>query len=476
MVGVNGDRDRDTNTNTNTDTDRQAGDDFHAEVSDLRTSGSAAPAGAAVPPAHSPLGAHLTPRQRFFRLSIMLCALLVAVVILWSAGAGLRNGRPAPSTTPAATALPNTDLIYLLPNPPGVVVLLDGRPLAHLPIPGSSQPLRLAHGAHRLTWQSASARSAPSPPLPMRQTECQISVPASVHDTCPVEPLQTLPQELRVLPGSIIGLHASLATLEPGPASSLQQAIELAFVASAATAVVQPGERYYGQSAPSAAPQPIVAHQPLRATLTYEWVPAGGYSEPCILAEPAIPCRFPGQNCGMLCTVTAPPASVGAGPNEWIAAALVHATWRYTTLDGFNVTTSAEDLGIQLLVLRITWDGTDWHVRPIFGHTHSFDVTDDPVCDPARFWLSQSSVWSFMMVNPPPGAQMQFASDANPADGCVAALNQAPGDSGQLAIFLERFGVLLTINDMARDNLDNFPVADAAEQALAARLMAQLHL
>jgi hypothetical protein len=463
------DRDRDT------DTDHQSDDDFHAEVSDLRVSGSAAPAGAPAHAAPSPLEAHLTPRQRFSRFTIMLCALLVAVVIIWSAGAALRNGHPTPSTTPAATVLLNTDRIYLLPNPPGVVVLLDGHPLAHLPIPGSSQPLRLAHGPHRLTWQSASALAAPYPPLPLRQTECRISVPASVHDTCPVEPPQTLPEELRVLPGSIIGLHASLATLESGPASSLQRAIEQAFVASAATAVVQPGESYYGQSSPSAAPQPIVAHQPLRATLTYEWVPAGGYSEPCVLAEPAIPCRFPGQDCGLLCTVTAPPASVAAAPNEWIAAALVHATWRYTTLDGFNVTTSAENFGLQLLVLRIIWDGAVWHVTPIFGHTPGLDVTDDPACDPARFWLDQSSVWSFMMADPPPGSQVQFASDTTPADGCVASLNQAPGNL-QPALFFERFGVLLTLNDMARDNLDNFPVADAAEQALAARLMAQLHL
>src|SRR5215831_7392817 len=131
MCGMGVNRDRDS------DTDHQAGDDFHAEVSDLRTSGVTAPAGAPTPTAPSPLETRLTPRQRFSRLSTMLCALLVAVVIIWSAGAALRNGHPtlSISTTPAATALPNTDLIYLLPNPPGVVVLLDSHPLAHLPIP-----------------------------------------------------------------------------------------------------------------------------------------------------------------------------------------------------------------------------------------------------------------------------------------------------------------------------------------------------
>jgi hypothetical protein len=53
----------------------------------------------------------------------------------------------------------------------------------------------------------------------------------------------------------------------------------------------------------------------------------------------------------------------------------------------------------------------------------------------------------------------------------VISLSQ---DQGETALFLQRFGVLLTVNDIARNPSDNLPVADSTEQALARRLYAQL--
>jgi hypothetical protein len=243
-----------------------------------------------------------------------------------------------------------------------------------------------------------------------------------------------------------------------------------ALARSVATAEAQPGESYYGQTASSAAPQPIVAHQPLRATLTYHLLASSGYSEPCILLQPAIPCRFPGQDCSQLCTIATPPAALAVAPGEWIAAVQVHADWTYTTLDGQVVASSAESFGVQLAVLRITWDGAQWHVTPVFGHVSGLDVADDAVCDPARTWIGNST-WNFMLVGPPPGEQAYFASDTNPTDGCVVVL-----EHGGPVVFLERFGLLLTVTEAAANPQDNFPIADASERALASRLMAQLHL
>lgn len=74
------------------------------------------------------------------------------------------------------------------------------------------------------------------------------------------------------------------------------------------------------------------------------------------------------------------------------------------------------------------------------------------------------------MDNPPPGAAALFASDATPTDGCVAVLDQG----GQPAVFLERFGVLLTVNDTAVNPTDNLPAADITERQLADRLTAPL--
>jgi hypothetical protein len=445
--------------------DPGAGDDFSAEVSDLRSG--AAPvtaptaASASGPAAPSPVESRLTPRQRLTRLVVTACALLLAGAVIWSASRGPRRATGL-VPTPTATAGPDTSQVYLLPNPPGVVVSLDGHPLASLPAPGDPHPLRLSRGRHRFVWVSKL--------LPFRQMECQVSVPASGSDSCSFVPPLLLPQALQDLPGVVIAMRASLATMEPRPASMLLPAVADALARSAATAEVQPGESYYGQTSSSAAPQPIVAHQPLHATLTYQLLASSGYPEPCILLQPVIPCRFPGQDCSQLCNVASPPAALAVAPGEWIAAVQVHADWTYTTLDGQVVASSAESFGMQLAVLRISWDGIQWHVTPVFGHVPGLDVADDAVCDPARAWIGNST-WYFMLANPPPGEQSYFASDANPADGCVAVL-----EHGGPEIFLERFGLLLVVTNGAANPQDNFPVADAAERALAYRLMAQLHL
>jgi hypothetical protein len=124
---------------------------------------------------------------------------------------------------------------------------------------------------------------------------------------------------------------------------------------------------------------------------------------------------------------------------------------------------------MQLMAVRISRDASGWHVTPIIGHTPGLDVADDPVCDPARYQL-QASSWNFMLVNPPPGALTTFVSDGNLADGCAVSLSFGPPDTA--GIFLQRFGVLSTVNDLARNENDTFPVADAAEQQLALGMLA----
>jgi hypothetical protein len=264
-------------------------------------------------------------------------------------------------------------------------------------------------------------------------------------------------------------MHMSLGALPSGAnaAAQLPAAIQAALDTERSTAIVRPGERYFTVP-PGQSGTPATATQPLRATRSVQFLPDAGYPEPCILTQPAIPCRFPGQDCGQLCTVAHPPASV-AGPNgAWVVAATVRASWEYQTLDGQVVARDVvEAFGVQLAVLRITWDATSWHVTPIVGHIPGFDAADDVVCDPARFAVAQTPSWSFMMMDPPPGTTVRFVSGATPTDGCAAVLTQ-----GQPAIFLERFGVLMTVNDAAINPTDNLPVADAAEQQLARRLLA----
>ncbi|HZC79395.1 MAG TPA: hypothetical protein VE258_16695, partial [Ktedonobacterales bacterium] len=399
-------------------------------------------------------------------LGVLLCTGLLALAVILGEVPGLREQAlgilPGVGATPSATLALGDRLFYLLPNPPGVEVTLDGRTLAHLPFSGNPAPLRLSVGTHVFTW-----RSHVYPFLPL---QCRVSVPRAAADTCPAVRRGLLPRDLANLPGTVIGMHVSLSAVAPaaGGVARLTKAIQDGLDTRRSTALVQPGEHYL--SYPGGRPSVVVATQPLRATLSYQLVSPAGYPEPCNLAQPAIRCRFPGQDCGQLCTVAQPPSGVSGADGAWIVAATVSAVWEYRTLDGRVVAPQVrEEFGLQLAVMRVMYDGAGWHVTPILGHSPALDATDDAACDPARYAIVRTPSWKFMLDNPPPGAMAQFASGDTPADGCVAVLTH-----GQQAVFLQRFGVLLTVNDAARNPVDNLPMADAAEQRVAQHLLALL--
>lgn len=434
-------------------------DDFAAEVSDLRPGVETVPgrpARLASEPPHAP-------RRRIVRLAVTASVILLALLILLSGLPELRQRAlglvPGFTASPSAAVTPAGDLFSFLPNPPGVSVTLDGKVLPNPPQPGDPRPLRLSPGHHTFAWRSRV--------LPFRPLQCRISVPRAAGDTCPFVPTATLSHALAGTPGAVITVHPGLIALDPDEAARLTAAIQGALDAVRSTAIVEPGDPYLtfsqGQGETTA-----IAHQPLRATLSFQFLANANYPEPCLLTEPAVPCRFPGQDCAQLCTVPSPPPSA-AGNGAWIAAVTVHSTWDYATLDSRPVAQGAGGaFGFQVAALRITRDQAGWRVGVIVGHTPGFDLADDLACDPARLALGETSSWSFMIVNPPPDATIRFASDATPADGCAAELIH-----GQPALFLQRFGVLLTVNDAARNPTDNLPVASPADQDLAHRLLSQ---
>jgi hypothetical protein len=441
------------------------GDEFNAELSDLRPRVSAT----SQPLPFRPQRSHQQAVRWAIGLAGVLLVLLVAVNL-----PGVRDGAlaiivgptPTPLPAPVATRSPGDDLFYLLPNPPGVTVALDGKALGQLPLPGGGHPVRLAPGRHMLAWTSRL--------FPLRPLKCQVSVPPAHGDSCPFVTQEFIPNVLANDQGHIIALHESLAALAAPDASALTAAVTAAVASVSSTGFVQPGEtfQYFDNNALTG--EQVVAQQTLRATLNFQYLspdPAG-YPEPCTLAQPAIPCRFAGQDCTQVCTVDNPPAAVTLRPDqEWIGAVEVHASWTYTLLDGApDAQDVGEPFGLQLMALRITHNAGGWHVSPIIGHTPGLDVADDPVCDPARYLLSQTSSWSFMVLNPPPYASATFVSGTNLADGCAVALDY--GTPTAPAIFLQRFGVLSTANADARNPTDNLPVADTAEQQLAQHLLA----
>ncbi len=439
----------------------EPGDDFKAEVSDVGPRAGSAPGA----PARSPLEPRLTPHRRVIRLvGTGLAGLLALALVLGSIPSvrgQVRALLTSPGPIPMPTAPPAQGFFYLLPNPPGVTVSVDGRALAALPYPGNIHPLYLTRGHHTFSWRS---RLFPFPPL-----QCTLSVPFATRDTCELVSPETLNQEHAIPRAPIIATHLSLAALVP---TQLKAAIQQALDDHRSSALVPSGEYYFScQPQPSCAP--VTTRQPLRATLSYRSISEPGYPEPCFLGQ-GIPCRAAGQDCTQLCTIPiAPLAVTGAdAARTWVTVAMVHATWDYATLDGEAVASEGESFGAQLAVLRITWDQQGWHVTLVFGHTPNFDVADDAVCDPARYWLGQSGTWAFMVADAHPGTA-QFVSDTTPTDGCLVVLDPHPG-SDVPAVFLERFGVLLAVNDVAYTSADRLPIANAAEQRMAQQLLAQL--
>jgi hypothetical protein len=442
-----------------------------AEMSDLR---SPSASGARPPAAAGPPWASRTQTaRRVRRLVVFLAVGLVAallIVLSWPATRSAVTGvfvRPSPTPTP----LPVTNAFYLLPNPPGVTVWLDGSPLRTPPQPGE-QPLVLAPGRHRLEWLPGF--------FPFRDVSCALTVPPAGSDTCVLLPGYALPPAL-IPPAvspiylQVIETRESLATLSSDQATALTSAIQQALDALTATATVAVDEHYYAPTS-NGSYRVMVATQPLRATLRL-LLRGSGAPGACSTAAGAVqPCRAPGQDCAEFCTLPNPNLQVSSF--TWPAGVVVSADWTYTTLGGQTVAQHVGDPGLNanLAVMLLDWYGSRWSVMPIIGHRANTPEADDALCDPARNWLASGPLAP--LLTPTGGAPQptfQYASAADLTGGCVVSLTRyepaGTGQQGPPALFFERFGVLLAVNAPAHGLWPALPRADAAEVTLANTLV-----
>lgn len=410
--------------------------------------------------------------QRSVRLLGTLGAIVLALLAILSSNTALQSGARQLAIgwlpTPTPTLGPGDQVYYLLPNIPWGSVLLDGHALTHVPTPGDPHPLRLARGRHEFEW-----RAAPFAPI-----HCVVWVPTELRDGCWfTDPAQSVTLDPLPTPGGwILPVNESLATLPPDQHAMLVSAAQTALTTIAYQTPVMPGERY-ALTSPGTTEQPVVARQPLLATLSFHLLADFGIREPCSGSNVRIdPCRFPGQDCSEFCTVQLPTPPSAA----WTVAAIAWLSWDYTTLQGTEIARGQGDPGLnfRLVLLRIQWANGNWQVTPRFGHLAGVPSADDAICAAARVWLARGPLAGLL----PAGntqTTLDYFSGPAPSDGCavvvaphsVTALGAASvSDAASVPVYLVRFGVLLAVNGAAHALWPAIPRADPDEAADALRL------
>lgn len=459
-------------------------DELEFALSDATTPGTRAPgatpgAARAAPPApwqRLPFQPRQTTHARTRRAAGLVAIVLLALALLLTGSPGLRSSALALVMrwlpAPLRPLGPGDDLFYLVPEVPWGTVLLDGRPLATLPLAGSSRPLRLARGRHIFEWRAA-------PFMPLR---CQVSVPDDGANTC-WQSGQPSRLFLTRAPdgGSIIPAHDDLNALPVAQRAALLMTTQIALAQSGSQTVLQPGEPYAFLPALGSADRTNTATQPLRATLSLHLLSSLGAREPCAIGDPRIqPCRFIAQDCSAYCTLPAAPApgAADAASPIWFASTFIWVSWDYATLAGAPIALNQGDPGVnfRLLDLAVTWDGTAWHVAPLFGHQPNQPTLDDTVCSAARVWLARGPL-APLLPDGDPTASLTYHSGASPAAGCAVVVTpHAAADSlttTPSALFLARCGILVAANATAHALWPALPQADAPEAAIARQLAAQ---
>jgi hypothetical protein len=424
-----------------------------------------------------------SPRARALRLALLLLALALALAVPLGGLAALREHADALlHPTPTPRSLPGTDAFYVLPAPPWVSVWVDGRRVANPPLAGgTAAPMRLAPGTHHLEWRGA----------PFNTKRCTVVAPVPFiyrpgPSSCGILPYQGQPA------GYVLQYRESLGALSSSQQSALLAAIGDGLRATSFTAEMPAGWPYaLPQPNDSVAFQLATAPAARLATLTLTFDPNPGVTEPCALSSGfAQPCRFPDQDCRLLCTAL----PIGADRSAWLVAFPAHAQWSLATPDGAPAGAAADGpfRGDVLVLARVTWDGTMWHATPVFGHAAGGALADDAVCGPARDWLAGGAsllgapfrgagplvAGGPLLTGEDPGG-VRYVSDGNPTDGCAVsvppgALTFAPDPAvTQPMVFLLRFGMLLAVNDAAHQVVPQLPVASDAERAIASGMLPQ---
>jgi hypothetical protein len=278
-----------------------------------------------------------------------------------------------------------------------------------------------------------------------------------LHPSTPIRPLSG--------PG-LFYLHTlpiSLDALPADPRIDLIHTTQLLLDSLQSTTLVQPGERYV--TTQSGVQQ---AKEPLSATLHFQLETQTSHPAICTGVTLGHSCMIAQQDCRRFCTLQWVRATQG-----WDVAAIVRASWDYTTLTGQGLARMQPDTTmrpgeLQFVTFHITWQQSRWHVT---FHPAGDSSFDNPVC---------STTLSEIATNPAtdssrnPDLTWNFVSGALNAAGCLAeaTLGQEAVSSSEHAYLLHRFGLLIAANPLAHQRWPELPAATKQEQEIVRQIEA----
>jgi hypothetical protein len=372
---------------------------------------------------------------------VLVALLLVSFVSVPGFGATLHQALHLPSPTSAQVAV-GGDIVYFEHGLPWGSLLLDGKAVTNVdteqPYTGFEQlytSMRIPRGRHTLSYLAA-----PFPPL-----TCQISVPAAQSDTCPLIRSRG-PQDVTppFVAERVMNLGGDPSFLTASQMGSLVVAVTQAVSLLATSTTIPAGEHFAGTAGAE-----TLAPSPMRAQLSY-----------ALATDPASIYTIPGsaRNCAVLC-VTAAASYTHSTTDQWVVAAHVLPTWTYAMDNGIIIRGSAAPLGVlpdSVVPLSVNWDGV-WQVKL------ADSIASSPMCYIALNLISAEHLTGA------PLSTLKMQPATNPADGCLVTGDavDATGIPRIPFTVMYRFGLLLAVDDEARQLLPALPVADVQMQAMA---------
>lgn len=445
--------------------------DLEVEIIDLDQGKEALPEKSLTPPKQ--VQPRFSQQQHRVQLVVSVSVVIVALFVLLGSSPSVQTLVPTLlGIHPTPTVVPGADLFYIDAQPVWGQLMLDGKPLPHIPMIGTEAPLRFPLGKHTLEWRVA----------PFLTQRCLLSVPPNfATDTCNAR--NSVTNTNASLGAWLVTFSASLDTLPDAQRLALVNAAQAALDAQQSTERVQTGEYYALSSVDKGFTEPVQARQPLLATLHFQLNTNTNINTFC--TNNGVACTIGTQDCRLFCTVQGILSPTSKPTTAWTVLSVVRTAWTYTTENGKEIArdqidmvhTAAADEHLVPLVIR--WDNAGWHVTSPFASLIGADLFHyDPVCASARDEVRQNPLFSQSSSLSGFANNWHYVSSVQHAVGCLAFVVLpssfiSPSSSIQpiVAFCLHRFGVFLAVNDVAHTLWPTLPRADTYEQNIARQLL-----